>query len=121
MSMKSWPDTVKGGSTEKQRRNALKQLQDIPREQERLLIATGRYLGEGFDDQRLDTLFLALPISWKGTLAQYVGRLHRACAGKRETRVHDYVDVRVPMLKRMFERRLKGYRAIGYGPGPDLK
>ena len=77
-------------------------------------MATGRYLGEGFDDERLDTLFLALPISWKGTLSQYAGRLHRAHAGKTEVRVYDYVDAHVPMLKRMFERRLKVYRTLGY-------
>ncbi len=105
---------LKGGTTEKQRRLALKQLHDIPLDEERAVVATGRYLGEGFDDPRLDTLFLALPISWKGTLAQYVGRLHRAHPGKTEVRVYDYVDARVPVLKRMFERRLKGYRTLGY-------
>lgn len=105
---------LKGGTTEKQRRLALKQLHDIPLDEERAVVATGRYLGEGFDDSRLDTLFLALPISWKGTLAQYVGRLHRAHPGKTEVRVYDYVDVRIPVLKRMFERRIKGYQALGY-------
>ena len=105
---------LKGGTTEKQRRLALQKLHDVPPDQERTIVATGRYLGEGFDDARLDTLFLALPISWKGTLAQYVGRLHRVHADKTEVRVYDYVDGRVAMLKRMFERRLKGYRALGY-------
>lgn len=105
---------LKGGTTEKQRFLALKQLHDVPPNEERAVVATGRYLGEGFDDSRLDTLFLALPISWKGTLAQYVGRLHRAHPGKTEVRVYDYVDGRVPVLKRMFERRFKGYRALGY-------
>jgi len=70
-----------------------------------VLIATGRYIGEGFDDARLDTLFLAMPISWKGTLAQYVGRLHRAYDTKREVTVYDYVDEAVPVLKRMYERK----------------
>ena len=105
---------LKGGTTERQRRLALEQLRDVPPGEERAVVATGRYLGEGFDDPRLDTLFLALPISWKGTLAQYVGRLHRAHPGKTEVRVYDYVDARVPVLKRMFERRIKGYRALGY-------
>ena len=76
--------------------------------------STGRYIGEGFDDARLDTLFLALPVSWKGTLVQYAGRLHRLHAGKTETRIYDYVDRNVPMLMKMFQRRLRGYRAIGY-------
>jgi superfamily II DNA or RNA helicase len=83
-------------------------------DQERLILATGRYLGEGFDDKRLDTLFLTMPISWKGTLAQYVGRLHRQHAGKTEVLVVDYVDELVPVLARMAAKRRTGYRALGY-------
>ena len=79
-----------------------------------MLVATGRYIGEGFDDARLDTLFLTMPFSWRGTLAQYVGRLHRLHPEKREVRVHDYVDGRVPMLRRMSEKRVRGYRNQGY-------
>jgi hypothetical protein len=79
-----------------------------------LVLATGRYVGEGFDDPRLDTLFLTLPVSWRGTIAQYAGRLHRLHDGKREVRVYDYADLNVPMLSRMFERRCQGYEAIGY-------
>lgn len=75
---------------------------------------TGSYIGEGFDDARLDTLFLAMPISWKGTLQQYVGRLHRLHDAKRVVRVYDYVDPHVRMLARMYARRLKGYADIGY-------
>lgn len=90
------------------------QLASIPNGEERLIIATGRYIGEGFDDARLDTLFLALPVSWKGTLIQYTGRLHRLHPGKTEVRIFDYVDRAVPMLMKMFEKRLRGYRAIGY-------
>ena len=82
-----------------------------------MLIATGRYVGEGFDDARLDTLFLAMPISWKGTLAQYVGRLHRLHAAKREVLVHDYVDGAVPALRRMSEKRVRGYESLGYSVG----
>ena len=67
-----------------------------------------------FADARLDTLFLAMPISWKGTLQQYVGRLHRLHDNKRFVQVYDYVDNYVPMLARMYERRLKGYSTIGY-------
>ena len=93
------------------------QLAAIPPDEERLVLATGRYIGEGFDDARLDTLFLALPVSWKGTLVQYTGRLHRLHPGKTEVRIFDYVDREVPMLLRMFEKRLRGYRAIGYARG----
>ena len=81
---------------------------------ERLVLATGRYLGEGFDDSRLDTLFLVMPISWTGTLAQYVGRLHRDHDGKREVIVYDYVDGGVPVLARMAAKREKGYKVLGY-------
>jgi superfamily II DNA or RNA helicase len=105
---------LRGGMTARARRQAHEQLESIPPDQERVVLATGRFIGEGFDDRRLDTLFLALPVSWKGTLAQYAGRLHRQHAGKTEVRVFDYVDGSVPMLRRMFERRLRGYRAIGY-------
>ena len=86
----------------------------IPENEERVLLATGRYIGEGFDDARLDTLFLTLPVSWRGTIAQYVGRLHRLHDRKREVRVYDYADLNVPMLARMFDRRCRGYEAVGY-------
>jgi len=82
--------------------------------QERLILATGRYLAEGFDDARLDTLFLTMPLSWKGTLAQYVGRLHRQHDGKTDALVIDYVDDHVPLLARMAAKRRAGYRALGY-------
>ncbi|HEB87713.1 MAG TPA: restriction endonuclease subunit R [Gammaproteobacteria bacterium] len=105
---------LQGGRSAKKRRDDLSQLATIPDDEERLILATGRYIGEGFDDARLDTLFLALPVSWKGTLIQYAGRLHRLHPDKTEVRIYDYVDRDVPMLARMFERRLRGYRAIGY-------
>jgi superfamily II DNA or RNA helicase len=105
---------LRGGRPAKERRKIEDQLASIPVDEERLLLATGRYIGEGFDDARLDTLFLALPVSWKGTLVQYVGRLHRLHPGKHEVRVVDYVDGKVPMLAKMFEKRRIGYRAIGY-------
>ena len=79
-----------------------------------VLVATGKYIGEGFDLPRLDTLFLALPISWKGSLAQYAGRIHRQAAGKERVVIYDYVDFKLPMLQRMFQRRQKGYDALGY-------
>ena len=108
---------LQGGMGAKADRSVRAQLDAIPANEERLLLATGRYIGEGFDDARLDTLFLALPVSWKGTLVQYTGRLHRLHPGKREVRIFDYVDRDVPMLLRMFEKRLRGYRAIGYARG----
>jgi len=80
----------------------------------RMILATGSYLGEGFDDAHLDTLFLTMPISWRGTLQQYVGRLHRLHENKREVLVYDYADVLVPMLARMYKKRLAGYSALGY-------
>jgi superfamily II DNA or RNA helicase len=108
-----------GGSSVKERRLVRERLQAIPPHEERLVLATGRYIGEGFDDARLDTLFLALPVSWKGTLVQYSGRLHRLHPGKTDVRVVDYVDHEVPMLQRMFQRRLRGYQAIGYAPSKE--
>jgi superfamily II DNA or RNA helicase len=105
---------LQGGVTAKARREATAQLAAIRGDEERLILATGRYIGEGFDDARLDTLFLAMPVSWKGTLVQYTGRLHRLSPGKTEVRIYDYVDRAVPMFARMFEKRLRGYRAIGY-------
>lgn len=108
---------LQGGMGAKAHRAVLTQLATIPAGEERLVLATGRYIGEGFDDARLDTLFLAMPVSWKGTLVQYTGRLHRLHPGKTEVRLYDYVDRDVPMLLRMFEKRLRGYRAIGYARG----
>jgi superfamily II DNA or RNA helicase len=108
---------LQGGMGAKERREVKDRLAAIPNSEERLVLATGRYIGEGFDDARLDTLFLALPVSWKGTLIQYTGRLHRLHPGKTEVRIFDYVDRDVPMLLRMFEKRLRGYRAIGYARG----
>jgi superfamily II DNA or RNA helicase len=105
---------LRGGSSAKLRREELERLASVPHDQQRAVLATGRYIGEGFDDARLDTLFLALPISWKGTLVQYAGRLSRTYPGKSRVRIVDYVDREVPMLVRMFEKRLRGYRAIGY-------
>jgi superfamily II DNA or RNA helicase len=108
---------LQGGMGTKERRAVMTRLVSIPDTEERLVLATGRYIGEGFDHARLDTLFLALPVSWKGTLIQYTGRLHRLHAAKKEVRIFDYVDREVPMLMRMFEKRLRGYRGIGYARG----
>ncbi|OXS16147.1 DNA helicase [Zobellella denitrificans] len=100
---------LRGGMGVKERRKVEAMLPDA-----QVVVATGKYIGEGFDLPRLDTLFLALPIAWKGTLAQYAGRLHREATGKREVTVYDYVDTSLPMLLRMFHKREKGYSAMGY-------
>jgi superfamily II DNA or RNA helicase len=110
---------LKGGMGKKQRQAAAEMLASIPDGTPRVLLATGSYIGEGFDDPRLDTLFLTMPISWRGTLQQYVGRLHRIHHEKKVVRVFDYVDALVPMLGRMYEKRMKGYRAIGYEMEPN--
>ncbi|MBF8288099.1 MAG: putative helicase [Candidatus Rokubacteria bacterium] len=109
---------LRGGMTPSERREVAAQLANIPDSEPRLVVATGRYIGEGFDDARLDTLFLTMPVSWKGTLVQYAGRLHRLHPGKTEVRIYDYVDREVPIFLRMFDKRLRGYRAIGYARDP---
>ena len=105
---------LRGGMGKRQLNAVTDQLAAIPEDEQRVLLATGRYIGEGFDDARLDTLFMTLPVSWRGTVAQYAGRLHRLHDRKREVRVYDYADLNVPMLSRMFDRRCGGYEAIGY-------
>ena len=105
---------MKGGASKKQRKLIAETISQIPDDAERLILATGRYLGEGFDDARLDTLFLTLPVSWRGTVAQYAGRLHRLHETKRRVIIYDYVDVFVPVLAKMYERRCQGYRSMGY-------
>jgi superfamily II DNA or RNA helicase/very-short-patch-repair endonuclease len=106
--------TLQGGMGRKSLLAALARVREIPVGEGRVLIATGRFLGEGFDDARLDTLFLTMPVSWHGTIAQYVGRLHRLHDGKQSVRVYDYADLDVPMLSRMFDKRCAGYEAAGY-------
>jgi superfamily II DNA or RNA helicase len=110
------PDVIAltGGKGAKETREALAKVSEAPADRPLMLIATGRYIGEGFDEPRLDTLFLAMPISWKGTLQQYAGRLHRLCENKQEVRIYDYIDIHVPMLEKMYHKRLAGYAAIGY-------
>ena len=100
------------------RRKVLAEIQNaftsVSPNESRLLLATGKFLGEGFDDPRLDTLFLTMPISWRGTLAQYAGRLHRLYDRKTEVVIYDYADLKIPMTARMFKRRMAGYKSIGY-------
>ena len=104
----------KGGQSKRVRTESREALERLPEDAERLIIATGRSIGEGFDDPRLDTLFLAMPISWKGLLEQYLRRLQRRHALKREVVVYDYVDRHVGVLQRMFEKRCRGYRSLGF-------
>ncbi|MEJ6581387.1 MAG: DEAD/DEAH box helicase family protein [Akkermansiaceae bacterium] len=106
--------TLKGGLGKKNLRAALDQLTSVPENEPRVIIATGKFVGEGFDDSRLDTLFLTMPVSWRGTIAQYAGRLHRLHHGKKVVQVYDYADLNIPMLSRMFDRRCAGYEAVGY-------
>lgn len=103
-----------GAGSAKEKREALQLLQSVPVDESMAIVATGQYIGEGFDYPRLDTLFLALPISWKGRLEQYAGRLHRENEGKKDVRIYDYIDIHVPMCDSMYRNRLKTYAAIGY-------
>tara|TARA_B100000749_G_scaffold217930_1_gene172824 strand:+ start:71 stop:478 length:408 start_codon:yes stop_codon:yes gene_type:complete len=100
---------LKGAMKAAERKNADNHLQSA-----QVVVATGKYVGEGFDLPRLDTLFLAMPIAWKGTLAQYAGRIHRESEGKTQVTIHDYVDCALPILQRMFKKREKSYKAMGY-------
>jgi superfamily II DNA or RNA helicase len=105
---------MRGGMGKRQRQQLAEQIASLPTDQPRVIVATGRYLGEGFDNDQLDTLFLALPVSWRGTLTQYAGRLHRLNEAKKEVIIYDYVDVDVPVLAKMHTKRRAGYKAIGY-------
>lgn len=106
--------SLTGAGTTKEKREAMQRLQTIPDSEQLVIVATGKYIGEGFDYPRLDTLFLALPISWKGLLTQYAGRLHREYEGKKDVRIYDYIDIHEPICDSMYRKRLKGYAAIGY-------
>ncbi|NDV97442.1 helicase [Dysgonomonas sp. 521] len=106
--------TLVGADSAKIKNKMMESLADIPQEDRLIIIATGKYIGEGFDYPRLDTLFLASPIAWKGTLAQYAGRLHREYPGKQDVIVYDYMDIHIPVLERMYHKRLTGYAQIGY-------
>jgi len=112
---------MRGGMGKRQRQKLVEQIASVPTDEARVIVATGRYLGEGFDNDELDTLFMALPISWRGTLTQYAGRLHRLNESKKEVIIYDYVDVNVPVLVKMHARRRTGYKAIGYGIASETK
>jgi very-short-patch-repair endonuclease len=105
---------LQGGMNKGDFQSAMLQTQERTEAHPLVLLATGRFVGEGFDDAALDTLFLTMPISWKGLVAQYVGRLHRLREGKSAVKVYDYADIQVPMLSRMFDKRCRGYESLGY-------
>lgn len=108
------PFILHGRMSRRQRSETIALLDALPPDAPRAVLATGRLVGEGFDHPPLDTLVLAMPISWKGTLQQYAGRLHREHASKTDVRIIDFVDMGHPALQRMWERRQRGYRAMGY-------
>ena len=105
-----------GSASAREKKQTMEHLQSIPGNEPLVIVATGKYVGEGFDFPRLDTLMLAIPVSWKGIVAQYAGRLHRNYPDKHEVRIYDYVDIHVPLCELMYRRRMKGYAAIGYKP-----
>ena len=104
-----------GANSAKEKRLALQELQSIPTSESLVIVATGKYVGEGFDYPRLDTLFLTMPIAWKGNVEQYAGRLHREYEGKTVVCIYDYVDIHIPLCDSMYRKRLKGYSRAGYG------
>lgn len=109
-----------GADSAKGKRLALERLQSIPTSESLVIVATGKYVGEGFDYPRLDTLFLTMPIAWKGNVEQYAGRLHREYKGKCDVQIYDYVDIHVSLCDTMYRKRLKGYAAAGYGKNAVL-
>lgn len=105
---------ITGKGTNKQKTAQLEKLNSVPDNESLIVLATGKYVGEGFDFPRFDTLVLSMPFSWKGILSQYCGRLHRNFQGKSEVQIYDYVDFRFPVFDRMYQKRLKGYKHLGY-------
>ena len=108
------PFVQHGQMSKKQRATLISELDALAPQAPRILLSTGKLVGEGFDHPALDTLVLAMPVSWKGTLQQYAGRLHREHANKTDVRIIDFVDAGHPALLRMWEKRQRGYRAMGY-------
>ena len=106
--------TLVGSESTKEKRLKMEQLQSISSSEPLAIVATGKYVGEGFDYARLDTLFLVSPVAWKGIVAQYAGRLHREYEGKKDVQIYDYIDIRVHVCESMYRKRLKGYASIGY-------
>lgn len=105
---------LSGELSNKKRKAALDSIKALSNGDKYVIVATGKLIGEGFDEARLDTLFMTMPIAWKGTIAQYAGRLHRSYEGKNEVIIYDYVDIHIPVLERMYHKRLTAYRSVGY-------
>jgi len=105
---------LSGSQGRKKNNEVMEILETLAEDKPFVIISTGKYIGEGFDDSRLDTLFLAMPISYKTRVQQYAGRLHRLHEGKIDVRVYDYADIHLPVLERMYQKRLKGYASMGY-------
>ena len=114
------PFVLHGRMSKKQRAALIAEIDALAPDAPRILLATGKLIGEGFDHPPLDTLVLAMPVSWKGTLQQYAGRLHREHADKTDVRIIDFVDAGHPALLRMWDKRQRGYRAMGYRIGVDV-
>ena len=115
MSEKDFEVIVLSGNLKtSERKESIRKIRALREEDRFVIVATGKLIGEGFDEARLDTLFMAMPIAWKGTIAQYAGRLHRNFEGKEEVLIYDYVDVHIPVLERMYHKRLTAYRSVGY-------
>ncbi|MDW5444547.1 TOTE conflict system archaeo-eukaryotic primase domain-containing protein [Polaromonas sp. SM01] len=119
--MRPEPFVLHGRMSKKQRAAQVTALDALPPDAPRVLLSTGKLVGEGFDHPPLDTLVLAMPVSWKGTLQQYAGRLHREHASKTDVRIIDFVDTGHPALLRMWDKRQRGYRAMGYRMGADTE
>lgn len=111
---------LQGGKSNKERELLRRQLKQVPDDESVAVVATGQYIGEGFNFPRLDTLFLAVPIAWQGVVEQYAGRLHRDFEGKENTIIYDYVDSHIPVLEKMYHKRLRAYKKIGYEICSDI-
>ena len=111
---------LNGGQGKKERTGIIKAIQETPQDRDLIVVATGQYLGEGFDCPRLNTLFMTFPVAFKGNMVQYAGRVLRASPGKTNAEVYDYVDVQTPVLKNMFFRRQKAYKSLGFESGTLL-
>jgi len=113
--------SLTGKGTKKQKRTKLERLAALSDDSRFVIVATGNYVGEGFDFPRLDTLFLVMPITGVGVLHQYAGRLHREYPGKKSVIIYDYVDILIRMLEKMYLKRVKGYAKLGYIAKTDYK
>lgn len=115
--LKNYADHVflmTGNNSRKEHKKILEQMHQVAKDESLILIATGSLVGEGFDFPRLDTLFMVTPVSFRGVVEQYAGRLNRDYAGKENVIIYDYVDNHIPMFDNMYAKRLQAYKQIGY-------